>query len=232
MFLAKLKTLTCALALAVLVALGGVAIVPGDGHLPAAGAEAPPAVGEAQPKVEAQQLIRQLGSPTFAKRQAADKALAGMGARAAAAVQAGMRDAELEVARRCAALWPRLWQTEIARPDADRLAGYAHPLWERFRKAAGDDPGSRTLFAEMVVDFNRFSRLEAIEADPEKAVAAYAAELKQRDEALERGYREAEAKALARGLLPGFGGPASGFPTRSETVTLLFLGTYPATGKN
>jgi len=140
-----------------------------------------------------------------------------------------MLDGELEVARRCAALWPRLWQTEIARPDADRLAGYAHPLWARFRKVAGDDPGSRTLFAELVADFNRFSRLEAIEADPEKAVAAYAAELKQRDEALERGRQEA-AKAV--GNRDGFIVPNRGIPTRVESVTLLFLGTYPATARD
>jgi hypothetical protein len=141
-----------------------------------------------------------------------------------------MRDTDLEVARRCAALWPRLWQTEIARPDAGRLAGFTHPLWARFRKAAGDDAGSRALFAEMVADFDRFRRLEAIEADPEKAVAAYAAELKKRAEALQRGYQKAvEAAGKRTGLIV----PArSAYPTRSELVTLLFLGTYPATGRD
>jgi RNA polymerase sigma factor (sigma-70 family) len=229
MFLAKLKTVTWALALTVLVGLGGMALVPGGDHLPAAGAAPAPRQGDdAKPDAEAQKLVRQLGSPSFAKRHAAEKALAGMGARAAAAVRAGMRDAEPEVTRRCAALWPRLWQAEIARPDADRLAGYAHPLWARFRQAAGDDAGSRTLFAEMVADFKRFSRLEAVEADLQKAITAYAAELKHRAEALERGYREAAAAAGPRiGLIA----PArSAYPTRSELVTLLFLGTYPATG--
>src|SRR5262249_10269792 len=163
---------------------------------------------------EPQKLVRQLGSPSYAKRQAAEKALTNMGARAAAAVQAGMRDAELEIARRCAALWPRLWQTEIARSDAERLAGYAQPPWERVRKVAGDAPGSRTLFAEMVADFNRFSQLEAAEADPQKAVAAYTAELKRQAEAMARGYREAEAEAAARPL-GGFTiiAPKSGYPT-------------------
>jgi hypothetical protein len=206
------------------------ALVPGGGRLPAAGAAtAPQEGGAAKPDAEARELVRQLGSPGFAKRQAAEKALAGMGARAAASVRAGMRGGELEVARRCAALWPRLWQAEIARPDAERLAGYAHPLWAQFRKAAGDDPGSRTLFAEMVADVNRFGRLEAVEADPEKAVAAYAAELKQRAEALERGYQEAMAKYK---YMTGPIVPTSGHPTRSEFVTLLFLGTYPATARD
>jgi hypothetical protein len=156
-------------------------------------------------------------------------ALTNLGGRAAASVRAGMGDADPEIAKRCTAIWPRLWQTEIARPDADRLAGYTHPLWVRFRKAAGDDPGSRTLFAEMVADVKRFRRLEAVEADPDNAGAAYTAELKLRAEALERGYQEAVAAAGKRtGLIV----PASGIPTRSEFVTLLFLGTYPATAKD
>jgi Sigma-70, region 4 len=226
MSLAKLKTATCALALMVLVGLWGVALVPGGGIAAGPWREAPREVGDAKPEPDAQKLVRQPGSPRFAKRQTAEKALTNLGARAAASVRAGMGNADLEVAKRCAALWPRLWQAEIARPDTDRLTGYTHPLWARFRKAADDDPGSRTLFAEMVADFTRFSRLEAVEADPEKAAAAYAAELKQRAEALERGYQEAEA--AARGL-SGWLWPASGIPTRSEFVTLLFLGTYPST---
>jgi RNA polymerase sigma factor (sigma-70 family) len=226
MFLAKLKTVTCALALTALVGLGGVALVPSGGHLPAAGAAAPQQGGNAGPDAKARKLVRQLGSPSFAEREAAEKALANRGARAAASVRAGMGDADPEVARRCAAVWPRLWQTEIARPDADRLAGYTHPLWARFRKAAGDDPGSRTLFAEMVADFKRYSRLEAVEADPEKAGAAYAAELKQRVEAMKRAYREAEEAAQGRS---GDLWPAGGIPTRGEFAALLFLGTYPST---
>jgi hypothetical protein len=206
-----------------------VALVPASGQLPAAGAGAPQEGGDAQPDAEARKLVQQLGSRSFAQRQAADKALAGMGARAAAAVRDGVRNGELEVARRCAALWPRLWQTEFARPDADRLAGYAHPLWARFRKVAGDDPGSRTLFAEMAADLNRFSRLEYIEANPQEACVAYADDLKQRAQALERGYQEAIEKF---GRTTGATAPTSGYPTRSEFVTLLFLGTFPATARD
>jgi len=76
----------------------------------------------------------------------------------------------------------------------------------------------------------RFRQLEAVEADPDKAVAAYAAELKQRAEALERGYQEA---VKAAGPRTGLIAPArSAYPTRSEFVTLVFLGTYPATGRD
>jgi RNA polymerase sigma factor (sigma-70 family) len=231
MFLAKLNTVTCVFALTVLVGLGGVALVPGRGHLPAASASMAPQVGgDTKPnEEEAEKLVQQLGSESFADREAAQKALTKMGARAAAAVRAKIKDADPEVARRCKALWPRLWQTEMERPDAERLTWSTHPLWARFRKAAGDDPGSRFLFAEMVADFNRFRGLEAVETDPDKAGAAYTAELKQRAEALERGYRESAAAAPFR---TGAIWPNSGIPTRGEFVTLLFLGTYPATAKD
>jgi hypothetical protein len=227
MFLAKLKTVTCTLALTVLVGLGAMAVVPGSGQLPATGAAtAPQEGGDTKPDAEARELVRQLGSPKFKKRQTAEKALTNLGAQAATAVRAGMRDAELEVAKRCTALWPHLWQAEIARLDAHRMAGYTHPLWARFRQAAGDDPGSRTLFAEMVADLPRFTRLEAAEAHPDKAGALYAAELKLRVEALKRGYREADEAAQGR---TGDIWPTGGIPTRGEFAALLFLGTYPST---
>jgi RNA polymerase sigma factor (sigma-70 family) len=222
MFLAKLKTVICALAVTVLVGLGAMAVVPGSGQLPAAGAAtAPHEGGHTKPDGEARELVRQLGSPNFKERQAAERALTNLGARAAAAVRAGMRDADPEVARRCTNLWPRLWQTEMDRADADR----PHPLWARFKKVAGDDPGSRTLFAEMVADLPRFTRLEAAEANPGKAGAVYAAELKLRVEALKRGYREADEAAQGR---TGVIWPTGGIPTRGEFAALLFLGTYPS----
>jgi RNA polymerase sigma factor (sigma-70 family) len=225
MFLAKLKIVTCAVALMVFVGFGGVALVPGGGHLPAAGAAAASQEGgDAQQNAE--MLIQQLGSPKFAQRQAAEKALANLGARAAASVRVGMRDADPEVAKRCTAIWPRLWQTEYARPDADRLAGYTHPLWIRFRKVAGDDASGRKLFAELAADFRRFAKLEAIDADVAKAADAYAAELNERVEALNRGWREAEAAARFR---TGMIRPWSGYPTQAEFATLLFLGTFPST---
>jgi RNA polymerase sigma factor (sigma-70 family) len=231
MFLTKLKAVTCAVGLTVLVAAGGLALSPGAGPLPTTAARGGPmnahnGADAPKPRPTAEMLVRQLGSPDFAERQAAEKALEGMGARAAAAVRAGMRDTDPEITKRCAALWPRLWQAESARPGADRLAGYAHPLWARFRKAAGDGPDSRALFAEMVADVRRYDLLEAAEAAPAKAGEVYAAELKRQVEAMKRGYAQAEAEARGR---TGALWPASGVPTRGEFVTLLFLGTSPAT---
>jgi RNA polymerase sigma factor (sigma-70 family) len=231
MFLAKLKTVICTLALTLLVGLGAAAVVPGSGELPAAGAAtAPHERGDTTPDAEARKLVRQLGSSSFRERQAAEKALADMGGRAAASVRAGIGDVDPEIARRCTALWPRLWQTEMARPDADR---FTHPLWARFKKLAGDDPSSRTLFAEMVADLPRFTRLEAAEADPGKASTLYAAELKLRVETLKRGYQKAEEGAQGNtGDIEvsrlGIVWPGS-VPTRGEFAALLFLGSYPST---
>ncbi len=216
MVLTKLKAVSGALALAFLAASGA----------RAAPVRSPSEAGAPKPGPSGEDLVRQLGSPVFAERQAAEKALAGLGSRAAAAVRAGMRSADREVVRRCEAVWPRLWQAEAARPGEERLAGYAHPLWARFRKAARDDADSRALFAEMVADVRRYDRLEAAEEAPAKAGDAYAAELRERVEALKRGYREAEARARGR---TGLIWPSSGIPTRGEFAALLFLGTYPAT---
>jgi hypothetical protein len=191
------------------------------------GAEPPQPAGDAKPDPEARELVRQLGDPNFAKREAAEKALANLGARAAASVRAGMKDTDAEVVKRCKDAWPRLWQAEAARPDAERLAGYDHPLWARFRKVAGDDAGSRKLFAEVAADLRRFEKLEAVDADPTKAADAYAAELKERVEALNRGWREAEAARPPNRL--GLIRPTSGYPTQPEFAALLFLGTFPST---
>src|SRR5437588_10010576 len=67
---------------------------PGDSKPDTSGADA-----------DAEKLVRQLGDKLFAKRQAADRALSSMGAKAAAAVRAGMRQTDIEVKRRCDALW-------------------------------------------------------------------------------------------------------------------------------
>jgi RNA polymerase sigma factor (sigma-70 family) len=231
MLLTKLKTVTWVLAMAVIIGVGGVTLAPGGGQTPTVNPQTRPTKPEAEPAIpranpEVDKLVRQLGSPNFANREAAEKALRNMGARAAATVRAGMSDADAEVAKRCKAVWPKLWETEIARPDADRLAGYAHPLWTRFRKSVGDDPGSRTLYAEMVVDAGRFAMLETAQADPAKAGDVYEAELKRRVAAMKRAYQEAEAAA---GGKLGDLWPASGILSRGELAALLFLGTFRST---
>jgi hypothetical protein len=231
MFLSKIKVASCAAGMACLLAGVGTLLVLGSGQVPASDAATGPTkvnqqIDVAKMDPEAEKLVRQLGSSTYAERQAATKALAIMGAGAAPAVRAGMKNGDLETVKRCEMIWPKLWKTEIDRPDADRLAGFDYPLWARFRKVAGDDASSRKLFAELAADLGRFEKLEAIDADPAKAADAYTAELKGRVEALNRGWREAEAAAGPRtGLIR----PTSGYPSQVEFATLLFLGTFPST---
>jgi hypothetical protein len=225
-----LKTLTAALLMLVMVAAGSGLLHQGTavGHqIMGRQQDKQPANRQGNaPDSEAEKLVRQLGSPVIADREAAEKALRSMGATAAAAVRTGIGSAELEIARRCATIWPQLWQTEIARPDADRLAGYVHPVWTRFRNTVGDDPGSGTLFAEMLADVRRFTQIETVEADPIKAGDVYGAELKLRVERMKQAYKLAEKTAGGRlGMLWPYGG----IPTRGEYAALLFLGTYPAT---
>ena len=85
---------------------------------------------------------------------------------------------------------------------------------------------ARSLFAEMAADFRRFEKLEAVDADPAKAADAYADELKERVEALNQGWREAEAAAGSR---TGPFRPKGGYPSQPAFATLLFLGTFPST---
>jgi RNA polymerase sigma factor (sigma-70 family) len=231
MFLSKIKVAVFAAGTACLALVAGAFLVLGSGLLPASGASAGAVpvnhqVDAANTDAQAEELVRQLGSAVFTNREAASKALANMGARAAAAVRAGINNVDLETVRRCELIWPKLWKAELERPEADRLAGFAHPLWVRFRKVAGDDSSSRHLFAALAADLRWFEKLEAIDADPAKAADAYARELKQRVEAVNQGYRDAEAQAQGRS---GIIVPTSGTPTAAEFATLLFLGTFPST---
>lgn len=227
----KLTGLIYALAVAVVVGIGAAVLVPGRGpmsHASAGSNEASLHANRDAPKVEPdiEKLIRQLGASNFTEREAAEKELRGLGAKAAAAVRTGMGAADAEIAKRCEAVWPRLWESEIKRPDADRLAGYDHPLWKRFRKTIGDDPSSRTLYAEMVADVRRFNQLETVEANHAKAGDAYAEYLKQLVERMKQAYKDAEAAARD---LSGLLWPYGGIPSRGEFAMLLFLGTYPPT---
>jgi WD40 repeat protein len=193
---------------------------------PLALASEPVEVEVAASNKEAEKLVRQLGSPLFAERQAAEKALQGMGAKAATAVATGFRDGDLEIVRRCEAIWRQLWKTEMARPAADRLIGFDHAVWARFRKIVGDDPASRALFIDMVGEIDRFNRLNKVEADPAQASDFYNAELKRLFARAKQAWWDADRAAGGR---TGVIWPIPGIPNRGEHTALLFLGTYPAT---
>jgi hypothetical protein len=219
--MSKIKAFAVALGMALALGVGTVSIIVGRG----AGSAAIAGDGPANARPNAEALVKQLGDAKFAEREAAQAKLRAMGAPVAAAVWAG-RGESGEVAKRCDAIWPLLWETELAKPDAERLAGYKHPVWVRFRKVVGDDAGSRRLYIEMAGDVRRFARLAAAEADPARAGDVYLAELTDRVQALKQGYLDSESRNRFN---TGLTWPSSGIPNRGEFATLLFLGTYPAT---
>ena len=119
-------------------------------------------------------LVKQLGHPRFAVREAAARELVGMGGTAVPALRAGTRSADEEVRTRCTALIPQARAAEWARrADAYRAdvgGRQAHDLpllaeWERLM--APPDAASRALFAELVREDGDF--LHAVAVDRKKA---------------------------------------------------------------
>ena len=128
-----------------------------------AGQNAPPRVGKnhgGQPgtdkPVAAEQLVARLGSGQFQKREAAEKALAALGAKAIPAVHAGLKNADPEVVERCRRLLTVIRSVELARfrtafaVDTKRTTKFDHPIWNRFVRMAGDSRPSRVLFAAIL----------------------------------------------------------------------------------
>jgi hypothetical protein len=63
-------------------------------------------------ELDAAKLVRDLGSARFAVRESADQKLVALGPKAKAAVLAGTKDADSEVARRCEAILPKIQAAE------------------------------------------------------------------------------------------------------------------------
>jgi hypothetical protein len=137
----------------------------------------------------AEDLIRQLGDPSYLAREEASKALFEMGLAVKDLLIDGARDADLEVRRRCQELLPRVLdadrQVRLKAFLADKEGkdgGRGLPGWERYQRLAGSGAEARKLFAQMQKgDSARF--LQDIEAAPDRAgelVLARAMELQQR----------------------------------------------------
>ena len=113
---------------------------------------------EGTPEFEkAAALVKQLGHPRFAAREAAGKQLVDMGGSAVAALVAGTRSGDEEVRTRCAALLPQAKAADWRRradaylADTDGKQKHDLPLLAEWEKLVGKpDAGSRKLFAEMV----------------------------------------------------------------------------------
>lgn len=124
-------------------------------------------------------LVKQLNDDSFAKREAAEKALIALGAKAIPAVRAGLKSTELELAQRCERLLPLIRQTELANfakafaEDAERKAGFDHPVWNRYVSMVGDSRASRELFAEIAKNSDWLKNLDDAESNPKNAAEIY-----------------------------------------------------------
>src|SRR5215470_11440272 len=118
------------------------ALLAGPATAPARG-EAPKPTAEEQKKAEV--LVKQLGARAFKVREKAARELRQMGLAARLALEAGTRDKDPEVRRRCAELLPEVLGAQLrARVKAlldDKDGKPDHPLpgWKLFRDIAGHD---------------------------------------------------------------------------------------------
>src|SRR4051812_16983265 len=125
-------------------------------------------------------LVKQLGHPRFAVREAAGKQLLEMGGSAAAALRAGTKSEDEEVRTRCASLLPQAkadgWKkrAEAYLADAEGKEKHDLPLRAEWEKLTGKpDAGSRKLFADMVRTSGEL--LDAVAADPKAAAGKVSA---------------------------------------------------------
>lgn len=152
------------------------------------GAEVVPAQSPQGDGKRAETLVKQLGAASFAERQKATEVLLELGPAAEPALVRGAEDPDPEIAKRCRELLPRVRNRETERRLAaflqdkdDRLPPPAG--WERFRKAAGNTPESRKLFAAVYASDRALLELAA--ADPKAAGARLAARAKEVDRELQ-----------------------------------------------
>jgi RNA polymerase sigma factor (sigma-70 family) len=229
MYASQLKGL--GLAVLLVASVGGLATI----TLPGGGVQRGPAVADKlrQEDVRASQLVRQLGSSSFAAREDAARRLRQMGLKALPVIRAGQRDSDREIARRCADLLPLIrdeqWKSFVERfnADRDRKGDFDHPVWLRFKKVVGDDRASRELFASMIADGHRARLLEAAEDDVPKAGDVYASEAGRIGKLAREGIPALPANVRGpRGPYREYHSPLA------EIATLLYLGTYSGSARS
>lgn len=174
-----------------------------------AGSEAAP---PPRPVVDPAALVRQLGDGDYAAREAAARALRGLGPRAGPALAAAGLDPNPEVARRARDLYARVRADALAALaagfDPVGTADPDHPVWQRYKAVAGDDPPARKLFAAVIADPNRLKLLDRAEAGA--AADVYVATAVRMADAA---YRE-HVQKIHRLTVP-------------DAAVVLVLGTYP-----
>jgi hypothetical protein len=177
--------------------------------------------GLGQPKDSPEELVRQLDSKEYAKREAAEAAIIELGAKSLPAVRAGTKNPSAEVASRCERLFERIRKSELAsfrkafKVDTARTARFDHPLWKHFADVAGDSRPSRELFGHILENADWAEALDGAEAHPRNTGELYRAALR------DIGHRY-QTNMLVSFLIPVW--PCD----QPEEVAFLFLlGSYP-----
>ena len=102
----------------------------------------------------ANQLLGQLGSPSFKARESASARLVQFGRAVEPILRKGLASSDAETRKRCQRLLPLAQQYELELKIRDFRTdknGSASPLpsWARFKQLAGDDEAARELFIDM-----------------------------------------------------------------------------------
>lgn len=181
------------------------------------------AEADAQSPASPEELVRQLESAEFQKREAAEKALIATGAKAIPAVKAGLKSRDPEVVQRCERLLVLIRKEELARftkaflADKDRTAKFDHPIWQRYSRIAGDSRPARELIADIVRNDEWARNLDAADANPMLAGEIYQAAVR------EMGHRY-QSNMIVSFLIPIW--PCD---QPEEVAYLLLLGSYAKT---
>ena len=107
-------------------------------------------------KVNVDQLIKQLGDPSFTVRENATESLAELGIRAQQELKRALLNPDLEIRMRAHRILLKSLQSEFAAKiaafisDVDGKQEHDLPGWKQFRKTIGSDRNTRILFADMM----------------------------------------------------------------------------------
>jgi RNA polymerase sigma factor (sigma-70 family) len=115
-----------------------------------------------KPEPDSVKLVQQLGSEEFTEREAAEKELRKLGARAEPALRAGLKSDNPEIVKRCRELLEHLARSEFEAKH-----------WARFARVVGDDKASRLLFERIRSLPRNVELLNAVAADPNSAGKLY-----------------------------------------------------------
>src|SRR5262245_46042481 len=96
------------------------------------------------PKRDAAALVKELGSPTYLVREAAERQLKAIGIDALPAIKAGAAGSDAKLAERCKEL-----VRAIRTADVENFVAARHehdsPAWPSFKRVVGDSKVSRLL---------------------------------------------------------------------------------------